>query len=93
MEMDDNISQKDQKFDEFAKKKPFSVFLMFRYAGMGLLFLSMVFLFQKGNAPLIKIKGMPIQNGPLGTIILYLGAALFLVYLIHKIYGILKRGR
>ena len=69
---------------------PLRFFLYLRYAGIFLIVLSAFFLLQKSRAPYVIIFHNPIRNGPLGNILLSIGAALFGVYLAHRIYRFFK---
>ena len=92
--MSEDLKQDDAELDIEAELKPvrtFSFFLVFRYAGMLLLFASMFFLFQKHKTPIITFNETQFRNGQVGNLLLTLGTGLFFIYLVHKIYSVIKK--
>lgn len=85
----ENVDSTD--IEDLAIKKSFPLFLIFRVSGMLFLGISMFFLFQKEKQPLLILWGKEFRNGPLGNILLTLGAGLFSVYLISRVVLVLKR--
>ena len=58
------------------------VLIFFRFFGMGLFLVAVIFLMNKSAPPLI----IPFQNGPLGDIILTIGMIFFCLYFVAKTY-------
>ena len=73
-----------------ARNPPLRVFWYLRYAGIFFIVISAFFLFQKSKPPVLVIFQKPVQNAPLGNILLSIGALLFGLYLANRIYRFFK---